>query len=418
LTRTGAGYLAVWVGLLLTGLHQQINLILLTAGLAAGPLAASVVMAQQGLRKLRVQRRVPEFLFSGEPFAVDYALENIRRRGSAMAVEVRDEVVPEDRGIPGSSRLAPRVAFERVLPRTVGRVRWEGTPAVRGRYRARRLELVTRAPFGLMERRIVVDQDDSILVYPRIGRLTRRWHQLQRESNLTRRGLRHDRTAQQQEYHGLRDYRSGDSPRWIHWRTSARTGQLMVKEFEQENDQGLMILVDPWMPRTKATSEQRELVEQVIRFAATVCLETSRQPGRRLLLGWTGDAPGIRQGPASVRLLHEMLEVLSLMRPNPEGSFAALLDALPPASLRESRLVIASTRPLNLDEEAARSPRFAEVSARNLGSRLLLLNAARGDLAAYVDLDASARVQAQLGEGLTPSGSMVPVPAISPGGPR
>ena len=134
------------------------------------------------------------------------------------------------------------------------------------------------------------------VVYPTIGRLTRRWFQMQRQATENRRGQRHDRSAQQVEYHGLRDYRSGDSPRWIHWRTSARRGELMVKEFEQQNEQDLAILIDPWLPRTKAAPEQREALEQAISFAATLCLETCRHQGRRLVLGWTGAAPGVRQG--------------------------------------------------------------------------------------------------------------------------
>ena len=66
----------------------------------------------------------------------------------------------------------------------------------------------------------------------------------------------------------------------------------MVKEFEQQNEQDLAILIDPWLPRTKATPEQREAVEQAISFAATLCLETCRHQGRRLVLGWTGPTPG------------------------------------------------------------------------------------------------------------------------------
>ena len=123
-----------------------------------------------------------------------------------------------------------------------------------GKYRFRDLDVGTRSPFGLVEHRVTIALADQIVVYPTIGRLTRRWFQMQRQATENRRGQRHDRSAQQVEYHGLRDYRSGDSPRWIHWRTSARRGELMVKEFEQQNEQDLAILIDPWLPRTKAVA--------------------------------------------------------------------------------------------------------------------------------------------------------------------
>ena len=62
----------------------------------------------------------------------------------------------------------------------------------------------------------------------------------------------------------------------------------MVKEFEHQNEQDLAILIDPWLPRARATAEQRETIENAISFAATLCVETARHQGRRIILGWTG----------------------------------------------------------------------------------------------------------------------------------
>ncbi len=379
-TREGYVYFFVWAGLLFTGLYHQINLILLVAGLAAGPILASVVSSSAGLRRLRVTRRVPPYVFADEPVHFDYTLENDRKRTAALALIVEDDLVPVDRTIAGSTSLAPRVFFSQVRALDRMRVRWQGPSPTRGKYLFRSLDLVTRSPFGLLERRETITQPDQLIVYPTVGQLTRRWHLVQRQASETRRGQRHDRSAQQQEYHGLREYRPGDSPRWIHWRTTARLGKPMVKEFEQQNEQDLAVLIDPWLPRSKVTPGQRDALEQVIRFAATVCLEICRHLGRRLLLGWTGPTPGVRQGPASVKLLHELLEQLAVMRPATEGSLAALLDALPPASLREAILIIISTRPVNLLEEAERSARLSGGSARGLLGRVILLDASRGDL--------------------------------------
>ncbi len=379
-TREGVIYGIVWLGLLGTGLMQQINLILLVAALAAGPVVGSIWSSGAMLRKLRFTRRVPPYAFSGEPFWIDYTLENDRRHSAALALILSDEIAPVDRSIAGGSSLYPRGFFPRVAGRSQAKVRWEGVAPPRGRYRLRSFDLVTRSPFGSARAAGLGGEPTTITIYPTVGQLTRRWQQLHREASETRRGSRHDRSIQQQEYHGLRDYRPGDSPRWIHWRTSARLGQLMVKEFEQQHEPDLAVLVDPWLPKTKATSEQREAVEQAIRFAATVCLETCRQAGRRLLLGWTGDTPGLRQGPASVKLLHEMLEQLATLRAHSDGSLAALLDVIPPSTLRESVLIVVSTRPLNLQQEAEQSTRLPASAIRGLLARVTLLDAGRGDL--------------------------------------
>jgi uncharacterized protein (DUF58 family) len=381
LTREGVVYFLVSLTLLVAGLIQQVNLILLVFTLAAGPFMASIFGGRSMLRRLSVMRRVPAYVFAGDPLIIDYGLENGRRWYPALALFLEDALVPVDRAVSGASDLTPRVFFPRVAGRDRARLQWQCPGPRRGRYRFRDLDVGTRSPFGIVEHRVTISLPDSIVVYPKIGQLTRRWFLIQRLATENRRGQRHDRSAQQVEYHGLRDYRSGDSPRWIHWRTSARRGELMVKEFEQQNEQDLAVLVDPWLPRSKAAAEQREALEQAVSFAATVCLETCRHQGRRLVLGWTGPAPGVRHGPASVKLLHELLEQLAALRPASEGGLAELLDILPPAVLREAVMVIVSTRPLNLLEEAERSSRLSGTAARSLQGRVMLLNATAGELA-------------------------------------
>jgi uncharacterized protein (DUF58 family) len=380
LTREGIFYVLVSVLLLFAGLWQQVNLILLVFTLTAGPFLASIFGGRSMLRRLRVLRRVPAYVFSGDPLIIDYTLENGRRWHAALALFLGDTLIPVDRLVSGAATLTTRVFFARVAGRDRARVRWQSKSPKRGKYRLRDLDLGTRSPFGLVEHRVTIPLPDQIVVYPKIGHLSRRWFQLQRQATENRRGLRHDRSAQQVEYHGLRDYRSGDSPRWIHWRTSAKRGELMVKEFEQQNEQDLAVLVDPWLPRARVGVGQREALEEAISFAATICLETCRHQGRRLVLGWTGPAPGVRQGPASVKLLHELLEQLATLRPSSEGGLAELFDVMPPSILREAHLIVISTRPINLIEEAERSSRLSGTAARSLLGRVFLLNAAQGEL--------------------------------------
>jgi uncharacterized protein (DUF58 family) len=387
LTREGFIYFCVGVALLGAGLLHQVNLILLVFTLSAGPFLASIFGGRAMLHRLNVQRRLPPYVFSGEPLIIEYTVENSRRWFAALALFLEDLIIPVDRSISGATNVLPRVFFARIAGGDRLRQRWQTKSPVRGNYQLRELDLGTRAPFGLVEHRATISHSERILVYPRIGHLTRRWYQMQRQATENRQGQRHDRSAQQVEYHGLRDYRSGDSPRWIHWRTSARRGELMVKEFEHQNEQDLAILIDPWLPRSKAGAEQREAIEQAISFAATLCVETARHQGRRIILGWTGASPGVRQGPSSVKLLHELLEQLAIMRPVAEGGLAELFDVMPPTALREAILVVISTRPINLIEEAERSSRFSGASARGLLGRVIMLNASQGEITSLFQFD-------------------------------
>lgn len=380
LTRTGLHYVGVWLVLLFVGLSNQINLILLVAGLAAGPVVASLVISSGMVRGQTVRRRAPAYAFAGEPLVLRYSLENSRRVTAALAMIVEDDLKPVDPSVPGATQLFPQVAFARVPPRERVHLRWQSRAPARGKYEFGDIELVTRSPFGLMERRVTIAAERSLLVYPQVGVLSRRWQEIHREATEARRGRRHDRSTNQREYHGLRDYRPGDSPRWIHWRTTARIGIPMVKEFEQQSEQDLTILIDPWLPRQKLTDQHRVALEEAIKFAATLCLETCRHSGRRIVLGWTGPTPGVRQGSASIKLLHELLEQLAVMRPAIEGRVAELFDVLPASALRDSLFVLVSTRAINLQEELEHSRRMAGARGRGLAGRVLFLDAAKGDL--------------------------------------
>src|SRR5262249_17378901 len=156
----------------------------------------------------------PPYVFSGDPLCIEYVVSNGRRWSATLALFLEDSVVPVDRAVSGSATLMPRVFFARIGGGERSRVRWVSVGPTRGKYAFRDLDLATRGPFGMVEHRVTLPLGDQIIVYPKIGRLSRRWFQLQRQAMESRRGKSHDRSAQQVEYHGLRDYRSGDSPRW------------------------------------------------------------------------------------------------------------------------------------------------------------------------------------------------------------
>ena len=114
LTREGFVYFLVSLALLVAGLIQQVNLILLVFTLAAGPFLASIFGGRPMLRRLSVVRRAPSYVFSGDPLVLDYALENGRRWYAALALFVEDSLVPVDRTVPGATAITPRVFFARV----------------------------------------------------------------------------------------------------------------------------------------------------------------------------------------------------------------------------------------------------------------------------------------------------------------
>jgi uncharacterized protein (DUF58 family) len=102
------------------------------------------------------------------------------------------------------------------------------------------------------------------------------------------------------ELFGVREYRPGDPLRRIHWRSSARLGELVVREYEPPGVQTIGIFCDP-NPAT------REIADQVARLAASEAWDCIRDGGRVVL--W---APGIEPSlPSEARSLWALLEWLA-----------------------------------------------------------------------------------------------------------
>jgi len=103
------------------------------------------------------------------------------------------------------------------------------------------------------------------------------------------------------DLYGVREYRAGDPLRRIHWRTSARRGELVVREFEPPGLRIVGLLLDP----TPATPEA---ADQVARLAASEAWDCLRSGGR--VVAWCPGREATRLDES--RSLWSILEWLAL----------------------------------------------------------------------------------------------------------
>ncbi len=135
----------------------------------------------------------------------------------------------------------------------------------RGWLRPGRLRLCSEYPFGLFEVWSWVNPEFAALVYPRLEK---------NPPPLPRSGAQAYQLADRSsgdELAALREYQTGDPPRAIAWKASARRGELLVKEFETPRGQEIML--------DFATLRGLPNEDRIARLAAWVCLaETARLP--------------------------------------------------------------------------------------------------------------------------------------------
>jgi uncharacterized protein (DUF58 family) len=265
-TRAGRLWILAAVGLGLTGLTKNINLILLLGYFLGGLFVLNWVAARRSLLGVSGVTDLPPATFAGEwvrwavlvgPAGRSTSGLWVRTQAAGAAVEW-----PSFAGGNGPIKLARPVRL-----------------GSRGRFTAGPVTLGTSFPFGLVEASVSWPDAREYVVYPRRGQVSidRVLPRILDVARLGQRRVAVRHLTDGTDIHGLRQFRTGDSPRWIHWKTTARVGTLMVREFDRAAGPSAAVVVEP-AGMTDADQEA------ALSFVATLVAEWGQSQDGRLTL--------------------------------------------------------------------------------------------------------------------------------------
>lgn len=277
----GLLYLAMILFMGLAAINTQANLLFGVFGLMIGMMVVSWVVGRADLRQLHVRRQMPPHLSVGVPTTIDYEFHNQKRHWPTVSV-----TLTELEGTGGFSR-PPQAYLLHAAPGMSATAPAEVVPVRRGIYELNPYQLTTSFPFGFIRRATLAAQRDILLIFPAIAQVERRLLAMCRSADDVGESTR-PRPGGMDEFYGLRQYRAGDNPRWIHWRRSAHTGVLVTREMTRVAPPRLIIAADTHLPGTPA-AEQQALVERAIAMAASLAsaaLEDGLQVGA---CAWAGE---------------------------------------------------------------------------------------------------------------------------------
>jgi uncharacterized protein (DUF58 family) len=203
---------------------------------------------------LEAEVRAPDEAMQGGEALVEVVLRHPGRGVRWSLRVVDDHLEPTDVFVPS---LGPGETIELVTVRS---------PARRGERASRAVEVRSAAPFGVAERRRRLPVNASTLVLPRVfpvGEVS--FVEPVATSEAAHRSA--PRRGHGPDYLGVREYRPGDPMRHVHWGLTARHGQVMVREFEEERTRRLAIVIDTerdagetWTPFDRACAVAASLV--------------------------------------------------------------------------------------------------------------------------------------------------------------
>ena len=281
--------------------------------LLASLYAVAWLYPRLGLRTIDIERAVPASAHEGDTIEIRYRVHNrsfLRR----YLVEVWDRL-PFARD--EQMVLLPRVGrrLEYTLP-VVCELRGVHTPGDIG--------IRSGFPLGIDTAAAMVrTQTPPILVYPKPEPVTRLFDGADLSSRISS-DFYIERAGGHEEFMAVREYRRGDSPRYIHWPTSARKMELIVREFHENSARVLHIVLD--LHRAFDIGEGRDsALEYSVKIAASLGCEALSRGWRVSLYGVGNRALELKDLTGRKEVMR-LLEALAYVRCDGDAPYARVVE--------------------------------------------------------------------------------------------
>ncbi|MCL6435689.1 MAG: DUF58 domain-containing protein [Leptolyngbyaceae cyanobacterium HOT.MB2.61] len=287
------------------------------SGVGIALLAIAAILPERILRNIQVHRNPIYPVSVGDNLTIELVLENPTAQPKTL-IQIQD-MLPYVLGQPVTK------VVETIPPH--GNYHWVYFQPTqrRGIYRWQTVNLRTAAPLGLFWCRRSRVEPSKAVVYPTVLPLTHcpLIDEMGIEASLQFNSDRRTQTATEGITRSLRPYRWGDPTRLVHWRTSARYGELRVRELEVlTGGHELVICLDsalPWRDKTQSPGIPSEDFEQAVIAAASLYFYALHLEISVKL--WTAGA-GLVRGSQAV------LETLAAVQPG-EDIYAENLPSSP-----------------------------------------------------------------------------------------
>jgi uncharacterized protein (DUF58 family) len=329
-TKSGVYWLLVALFVGAIAWYKSINVVMIIVYAMIALLVINGFLAWRNVRPASAKRLTIPPLFAGERSEFGVIVSNAANR--AITVTAADRLPS------GTTHfLAYRVPAQRSLTCTAAQVF-----AKRGRYSGP-LALVSGFPFGFLECELATDSGGEIVVLPRPGVAEpdglRRWIARQEGNDGKARKVLRRLTSDRAEVRAVRAYRTGDAIRDIHWRSTARRGEPMVREYDSAPSPELLLVVEAWLPEKPQPADYAR-VEAALSLAVTIAITWRRAIDSPVTIVTTEPTPVLATG-YSDEDLREALKPLAEVRggPMPDAISAAVFAG---RLSRSARVVVSS----------------------------------------------------------------------------
>jgi len=218
--------------------NAGINLLFVIFAMMLSSLLVSGYLLESTTKKIGIERKIPKKIHAGVEFGARLTITNHKKRMPSFSLIFQD-VLEGFTEFPYSYAL-------KISPKETIELKYKYTFEKRGLYKFPYTLIISRFPFGFFVKYTEYPLKSEVIVYPELKKINHR-DSLLSEYSLSR-SKREIKKEGSDIFHGIRDFRDGDNPKWIHWRSSAKLQNIMVKEYEIEDLKRVLIILDTFIP--------------------------------------------------------------------------------------------------------------------------------------------------------------------------
>jgi uncharacterized protein (DUF58 family) len=334
LTREGWIYIGGIVLVSLAAINTGNNLLFLILACLIASILMSGILSSLTLAGVELNLQLPEHIFAGQTVSGTVELKNEKQTLPSFSLRVEGA---KQKGAIAAVLLAIPVYFPYVPRHESVKQAVPLKFERRGLYRQETFRIVTRFPFGFLQKARRLDMASEVLVYPSVEP-TAEFLDVLPSIQGTIESLAKGRG---QDLYSLRNYLPTDSARHVHWKASARLGSLMVREFAREDDARVLLVFDAQSQAAAANPEgaQKERFERTVDLCAAIAWSFHE---RGVLMEFRSAAATVPWAPASENI-HAVLHHLALIQPVPIDAKQYRLASL--AGEAESFKIVVTSQP-------------------------------------------------------------------------
>jgi uncharacterized protein (DUF58 family) len=262
-TREGWIYILGIFLVAVAALNTGNNLLFLILASLIAIILMSGILSSITLSGVEMRLQLPEHIFAGRP--VRSLVEVHNEKLTLPSFSLRVEAVRGKNAVKAAMLETP-VYFPYIPKHDRVQQHVPMTFPRRGIYSQEAFRIVTRFPFGFLQKARRIDLKSDALVYPSVEP-TRDFFEVLPGMQGALESLAKGRG---QDLYALRDYQPRDSSRHVHWKASARLGSLMVREFTREDDCRVILVLDPHASAGLAAKEAEARFERAVTMCAAL----------------------------------------------------------------------------------------------------------------------------------------------------